>query len=318
MAEQNPNSYYKTPFLFTGKEKDDYTGLHYFGARYYDSRSSIWLSVDPLAESFPNWNPYNYTMQNPINLVDPTGMSPEGLGDPNKSWLGRAWDTVKGIFSSDSDYKPIPKSVQTKTNIGNVTVGEPTITFLPDESKIYERINPTTSIVYTGGSNEAPEYMFHYPRDLGEFSQAGSDGYIWTGCMSCHASNGAYSYAARNSQEYHAGQMLAVALQVGFGAFASKPTSIRSVEDIMDNPSLLKGRSYENIRATLSNTEGWVNSSMTKTRGADKGWVLRQVNSRGQETGKLIQYHPGSRRKYNGAPYWKVSDGTDTYRFPAN
>ncbi|WP_051197694.1 RHS repeat-associated core domain-containing protein, partial [Flavobacterium soli] len=86
MAEQNPNSYYKTPFLFTGKEKDDYTGLHYFGARYYDSRSSIWLSVDPLAESFPNWNPYNYTMQNPINLVDPTGLSPESSDPPGKGW----------------------------------------------------------------------------------------------------------------------------------------------------------------------------------------------------------------------------------------
>ncbi|MDR6969257.1 RHS repeat-associated protein [Flavobacterium arsenatis] len=85
MAEQYPDSYYKTPFKFSGKEMDEETGLHYFGARYYDSRSSIWLSVDPLAESFPNWNPYNYTMQNPINLVDPTGMSPEGTeGNPPK------------------------------------------------------------------------------------------------------------------------------------------------------------------------------------------------------------------------------------------
>jgi len=33
--------------------------------------------VDPLAEKFPNWNPYNYVMQNPINLIDPTGMEPE-------------------------------------------------------------------------------------------------------------------------------------------------------------------------------------------------------------------------------------------------
>lgn len=33
--------------------------------------------MDPLAESYPNWNPYNYTMQNPINLVDPDGMEPK-------------------------------------------------------------------------------------------------------------------------------------------------------------------------------------------------------------------------------------------------
>ena len=74
-------STYRTPFKFNGKELDEETGLYYYGARYYDPKISIWLSVDPLAESFPNWNPYNYTMQNPINLVDPTGMAPEENDD---------------------------------------------------------------------------------------------------------------------------------------------------------------------------------------------------------------------------------------------
>jgi len=52
-------------------------------------------------------------MQNPINLIDPTGMCPdEGGGDPEKkSWFGRAVDTVKGWFTSDK-----PK--------GSVTGGE--------------------------------------------------------------------------------------------------------------------------------------------------------------------------------------------------
>ncbi|MDR0227862.1 MAG: hypothetical protein LBI72_02195 [Flavobacteriaceae bacterium] len=40
---------------------------------------SIFLSVDPLAEQFPNWNPYHYVHNNPINLVDPTGMSAEWI-----------------------------------------------------------------------------------------------------------------------------------------------------------------------------------------------------------------------------------------------
>ena len=75
MAQQLPDTYYRTPYKFNGKELDEETGLYYYGARYYDPKISIWLSVDPLAESFPNWNPYNYTMQNPINLVDPDGRS---------------------------------------------------------------------------------------------------------------------------------------------------------------------------------------------------------------------------------------------------
>lgn len=43
------------------------------------------LSVDPLAEQFPGWNPYHYVHNNPINLIDPTGMSAETYDqDPPK------------------------------------------------------------------------------------------------------------------------------------------------------------------------------------------------------------------------------------------
>jgi len=38
--------------LFNGKELDEETGLYYYGARYYDARTSVWQSVDPMAEKF--------------------------------------------------------------------------------------------------------------------------------------------------------------------------------------------------------------------------------------------------------------------------
>ena len=61
-------------FKFTGKERDSKTGFDYFGARYYASDLSIWLSVDPMSDERPSLSPYNYCQLNPVMLIDPTGM----------------------------------------------------------------------------------------------------------------------------------------------------------------------------------------------------------------------------------------------------
>jgi len=60
-------------YKFNGKELDQETGWYYYGARYYDPAVSQWLSVDPLAEKYPAFTPYNYTMNNPVVLVDLDG-----------------------------------------------------------------------------------------------------------------------------------------------------------------------------------------------------------------------------------------------------
>ena len=59
---------------FTGKERDEETGYGYFGARYMDHELMTgWLSVDPMADKYPNISPYAYCAWNPVRLVDPDG-----------------------------------------------------------------------------------------------------------------------------------------------------------------------------------------------------------------------------------------------------
>ena len=59
---------------FIEKERDSETGFSYFGARYYDSDLMTgWLSVDPMADKYPNISPYAYCGWNPVRLVDPDG-----------------------------------------------------------------------------------------------------------------------------------------------------------------------------------------------------------------------------------------------------
>ncbi|MCK5547821.1 MAG: RHS repeat-associated core domain-containing protein, partial [Thermoplasmata archaeon] len=77
------------PYLFNGKEFDEETGLHYYGARYYDSRRSLWISPDPLLNGYIDskdaggvFDPitlalYAYGRNSPANFVDPIGLQPE-------------------------------------------------------------------------------------------------------------------------------------------------------------------------------------------------------------------------------------------------
>jgi RHS repeat-associated protein len=71
-VEENKSTW-STPYKFTSKELDAETGLYYFGARYYDPKTSVWLSVDLLAEGKPWMTSYHYCSNNPVNKIDPDG-----------------------------------------------------------------------------------------------------------------------------------------------------------------------------------------------------------------------------------------------------
>jgi len=57
------------PFTYTSQQYDPKSGLYYERARYYDPANGRFISEDPL----PALNPYAYTLNDPINFVDPLG-----------------------------------------------------------------------------------------------------------------------------------------------------------------------------------------------------------------------------------------------------
>ncbi|WP_321515396.1 DUF6443 domain-containing protein [Marinifilum fragile] len=73
---QNDNRY-----LYNGKElqddviNGDNLDWYDYGARMYDPAIARWMVVDLLAELDYNFTPYHYCLNNPINLVDPDGLS---------------------------------------------------------------------------------------------------------------------------------------------------------------------------------------------------------------------------------------------------
>jgi RHS repeat-associated protein len=82
------------PRKFTGKERDQETGLDYFGARYYGSQIGRFTRVDPVYTWRENladpqrWSRYAYARNNPLRYVDPDGKIP----------LDTIWDLGNVIY----------------------------------------------------------------------------------------------------------------------------------------------------------------------------------------------------------------------------
>lgn len=80
-------------FQFTGREKDEGTGLYYERARYYVPLSGRFASEDPL-RVVGGPNHYSYVWNNPANYTDRVGLGPLGAGIGG--WIGTAIGYVGG------------------------------------------------------------------------------------------------------------------------------------------------------------------------------------------------------------------------------
>ena len=77
------------PPEITAKERDNETGLDFFEARFYSSTQARFTSPDPLLSSGrtfapQSWNRYSYVLNNPLSLIDPTGLADENPDDQKK------------------------------------------------------------------------------------------------------------------------------------------------------------------------------------------------------------------------------------------
>ncbi|MBK9284053.1 MAG: RHS repeat-associated core domain-containing protein [Sphingobacteriaceae bacterium] len=77
-GETSFGSYAKKRYQYVGKERDEESGLYYYGARYYSPWICRFFGVDPLAADFPFYTPYNYAGNKPINKIDIDGLQEEG------------------------------------------------------------------------------------------------------------------------------------------------------------------------------------------------------------------------------------------------
>jgi len=61
-------------YKYVGKERDEETGLYYYGARYYAAWIARFISVDPLQHKYPYYTPYQYAGNKPVTFIDLDGL----------------------------------------------------------------------------------------------------------------------------------------------------------------------------------------------------------------------------------------------------
>ena len=79
------------PFRYTAREFDSESNLYFYRARYYDVGAGRFLSEDPRGFDSGNDNFYDYTSNDPINHVDPSGTNAQPVVVPVPQWLLPGW-----------------------------------------------------------------------------------------------------------------------------------------------------------------------------------------------------------------------------------
>lgn len=82
-------------------------------------------------------------------------------------------------------------------------------------------------------------------------------------------------------------------------------SSLRTIEDVLANPGLLRGKTPEEVQEILGRTPNWEVETLGKGRSKGLGWVLREYTPDGNPTGKHLRYHPGGGH-HGPDPYWRV------------
>jgi RHS repeat-associated protein len=63
-----------TRYQYTGREYDEYTGLMFYRARFYDPQIGRFISEDPIGFRGGDVNLFGYVKNNVINKIDPLGL----------------------------------------------------------------------------------------------------------------------------------------------------------------------------------------------------------------------------------------------------
>jgi RHS repeat-associated protein len=97
------NNRWNAPYLFNAKALDEETELYYYGARYYDSRTSIWLRIYPMWEKYPGISIFAYCANNSVRYINPTRLAWRPTFDEDHDGRYNGYEWIPEDHSYDTD-----------------------------------------------------------------------------------------------------------------------------------------------------------------------------------------------------------------------
>ena len=164
---------FNSTFRFNAKEFDEETGNYYYGARYYQPKSSIWMGVDAMATSYPGMNPYNFIIGNPIMAIDPDGNEV----DPNEYDEDGNFISTLGGSEVNFYHQKDGNILVENTNTCETQIINGGVKLFQDYKRRNSDVNWYT-ITSEWESGTGPEKSFFGPDHPGTISVSGEDNYV--------------------------------------------------------------------------------------------------------------------------------------------